>query len=575
MQNRNVHFFVFLALLAGLVLFIPSSSPALADDSPLVLAFYYAWYDQNTWSSGLPADQPVQAYISSDSGTIERHVSQAQSAGIDALIQSWYGPEETNNQTESNFRMLLDIAAAKGFYAAVDFETTGPFFADQASIIDALDYLLEVHAQHPAYLHYRGKPVVFFWRQQRFSVDEWASIRAQVDPGHDSLWIAEGVDISYQAVFDGHHLYSIAWSPDMGRTLDDWAFRVHRYETQNRTNRLWVATVMPGYDDTRTNRQDAFAVDRQDGDFYIESWSAATASQPDWIIITSFNEWIEGTMIEPSLSYGDYYLDLTRKMATGFTSGTEQRKTEEPVSRANSQGPGGESQEAGSILQIEPYVQAEEAVRVRSGPGTNYPRVGQLWPGETASVVGQNADGSWWQIEFPEADDGLGWVIGQFVTFVGDPDSVPIAGEELLTPTPALSPTTTITAATTTATEIATNTATPDRTPSPGPTPVPTQTTVSTPTPRPTATTPASAPSATPTATLIPTVTPPPTPTFTPTQVVSPTASPTATSTPVVRVTPVAHRRPVGLLWLGGGALIVAVALGALVLRATRVERTR
>jgi uncharacterized protein YraI len=572
MQNRIVHFFVVLTFIAGLALFIPSSSPALADDSPLVLAFYYAWYDQNTWSSGLPADQPIQPYTSRDSATIERHVSQAQSAGIDALIQSWYGPEEANNQTESNFRTLLDIAAAKGFHAAVDFETTGPFFADQASIVDALGHLLEVHAQHPAYLHYQGKPVIFFWRQQRFSIDEWANIRAQVDPDHESLWIAEGVDISYQAIFDGHHLYSIAWSPDVERTLNDWAFRVRQYETQNGTNRLWVATVMPGYDDTRTDRQDAFAVDRHGGKFYLETWSAAAASQPDWIVITSFNEWIEGTMIEPSLSYGDYYLELTRKMARGFTSGTEEPRTDEPESRAKDHGPSSESPELGNIVQIEPYVQAEEAVRVRSGPGTDYSRVGQLWPGETASVIGQNADGSWWQIEFPEADGGLGWVIDQFVTFVGDADSVPIVGEELITPTLVPSPTATITSPGITAM----TTTTPDRTPSPVRTPTPTQTTVFAPTTlRPNATTPAATPSDTPTVIPVPTSTPPPTPTFTLTLAVSPTASPTATSTPVLRITPVAHRRPVGLLWLGGGALIVAVALGLLLLRATREGRTR
>ena len=80
---------------------------------------------------------------------------------------------------------------------------------------------------------------------------------------------------------------------------------------------------------------------------------------------------------------------------------------------------------------------------------------------------------------------------------------------------------------------------------------------------------------ATPTASPVPTSTPPPTPTSTLTPAVSPTASPTATSTPVLRVTPVAHRRPVGLLWLGGGALMVAVALGILLLRATRVNRRR
>jgi uncharacterized protein YraI len=583
MQKRILHPFVILTVCISLVLLIPGSGPAHAEDSPLVLAFYYAWYDQNTWDSGLSADRPLQPYVSSDPGTIERHVSQAQAAGLDALIQSWYGPHEAGNQTETNFQTLLDVAAVRGFHAAVDFETTGPFFTDQASVVDALRHLLAVHAQHPAYLRYQGKPVVFFWRQQRFGIDEWADIRAQVDPDHDSLWIAEGVDISYQSVFDGHHLYSVAWSPDVEHTLTDWGFRVRRFESQNGADRLWVATVMPGYDDTRTDRADTFAVDRQDGSYYRATWSAAAASQPDWVIITSFNEWIEGTMIEPSVNYGDFYLDLTRQLATEFKSGNQELVTEVQEEQSSTKKPSGESQEAGNIVQIEPYIRAEEAVRVRSGPGTEYERVGQLWPGETAPVMGQNADGLWWQIEFAGTDDGLGWVIADFVTFVGDPDSVPIVGEEPLTPTLALSPTATVAVTTT----VAATTPTTTRTPSPThtsvstQTPVPTRTSVSTQTPVPTSTpqptqpTLTPTPSATPTQTPVPTITPLPTPTFTLTPVISPTATPTATSTPVVRVNPVAHRRPVGFLWLGGGALVVAGGLGILLLRATRVNRKR
>jgi len=415
---------------------MPGSNPALAGNPPLVLAFYYAWYDQDTWDSGTPADLPAQPYASSDLATIERHVIQAQASGIDGLIQSWYGPQETHNQTESNFRTLLDVAAQKGFYAAVDFETTGPFFADKDSVVDALRHLLTIHAEHPAYLRYQGKPVIFFWRQGRFSVEEWTDIRAQVDPRHDSLWIAEGVDISYQTIFDGHHLYSVAWSPNVERTLGDWGSRVRSYALQNGTDRLWVATAMPGYDDTRTTRTDAFAVYRQDGGYYRQTWSAAIASQPDWIIITSFNEWIEGTMIEPSQSYGDLYLDLTRQLATEFKSGSE-----EPVARNEIEEPESSSQETEGVVQLGPYIQVEEAVRVRSGPGTNFARIGQLWPGETAPVLGKNNDKSWWQIEFAEADDGQGWVSAEFVTFVGDPDSVPVVGDVVRTPTLVQSPT--------------------------------------------------------------------------------------------------------------------------------------
>ena len=559
MPNRLITYcLTILIICVGLLTSVPAPSLALAQDPPLVLAFYYAWYDQNTWSSGTTADQPAKPYTSSDRATVERHVAQAQAAGIDALIQSWYGPQETNNQTETNFRTLLDVAAARDFRAAVDFETTGPFFADRASVADALHTLLSVHAQHPAYLRCEGKPVVFFWREERFSVDEWAAIRAQVDPHHDSLWIAEGVDIAYQAVFDGHHLYSVAWSPDVGRTLSDWGFRVRRYEAQNGVNRLWVATVMPGYDDTHTDREDAFAVARRGGDYYRETWAAAVASQPDWIVITSFNEWVEGTMIESGQTYGDLYLDLTRELAMEFKAGGGGLEAEEQGSGGAGEQGGGRAGEQATLKSVseEPYVRADEAARVRAGPGTDYPRLGRLEAGQTAPVVGKNSDSSWWQIKFTGSDGNLGWVSAEVVFFAGDAASVPVVSSV----PPARTPTPTAT-----------------RVPSPTATPLPTATRSPSPRagaqlPRATSTTasPVVLPTAMPmpipppSATLSLEPSPSPTATFTPAPVGSPTA------TPMLRVAPVSQRLPTGFLWLGIGALLGALGLAGMLWRANR-----
>jgi hypothetical protein len=538
---------IILTVLIGLLLFFPGSSPSLAQGPRLVLAFYYAWYDMNTWSSGLPADQPRQPYVSSDPATIKRHVQEAQAAGIDALVQSWYGPQEANNQTETNFRVLLDAAAASGFHAAVDFETSGPFFPNRASVVDALRYLLSKHAQHPGYLRYQGKPVIFFWRQQRFSADEWADIRNQVDPNHDSLWIAEGVDIAYQSVFDGHHLYSIAWSPDVGRSLEDWGSRVHQYAAQHEVNRLWVATVMPGYDDTHTSRADKFAVGRRDGGYYRETWAAATATQPDWIVITSFNEWVEGTMIEPSASYGDLYLNLTHELAMAFKSMPGETA---PATGSQSHEAAGQLVQATSLeskppqrgeiedsFQAEPYVRAEESVRVRAGPGTNFDRLGLLTPGETAPVVGKNADATWWQIEYAASEDGLGWVTAEFVTFVGDPTAVPVVGQATATATPTSAPT-------------------PTREESPAPRLTASATAIP-------SATPVAMPTSSPTASLGPSDTP----TSTPEPAGSATATPHPTHTPSIRTTPTVQRRPVGLLWVGVAALVLALGLGAVLIR--------
>jgi uncharacterized protein YraI len=401
-------------LLLGLT--IPAAS---AQEGPLVLAFYYAWFDQNTWASGQSVDLPAEPYNSADRAAIERHVSQAQSAGIDALVQAWYGPQEANNQTETNFRTLLDLAQAKGFKAAVDLEVTSPFLGSVATVSHALTTLLATHAQHPAYLRYRGQPVIFFWRQQQFSVEQWAAIRSQVDPNRTAFWIAEGTDLAYQAVFDGHHLYSIAWAASPADQLAKWGERVRAYAAANGLGRLWVATAMPGYDDTRLPRPNAFAVPRRNGDYYRETWQGAVASRPDMIIITSFNEWPEGTHLEPSAGYGNFYLDLTRELVSSLRGGLPPAAAPAPALTST-------ATPEPAATPTGPYIVAEEGANIRSGPDTSFDRIGQLAAGSPIAVIGQTEAGDWWQINFPRGSDARGWVNAEVVTFVGRAEAVPV-----------------------------------------------------------------------------------------------------------------------------------------------------
>jgi hypothetical protein len=286
----------------------------------LVLAFYYNWFDENSWLAGKTPDRPLTSYVSRDRAAMARQIEQAKAAGIDAFVISWYGPRVQDNQTETNFRAMLDEAAARGFRLAVDFEVTSPFFGSPADVQAALGSLLATHCRHPAYLRSAGRPVIFFWRQQRFDISTWAAIRQAVDPQHGSVWIEEGVDVASLAVFDGHHLYSVTWNPptDLGYTASKFGRLVRDYATSAGAPKVYVATVMPGYDDTRTGRGNAFAASREGGAYYERSWQAAIGSSPDWIIITSFNEWPEGTYIEPSQAYGNRYLELTAQWAAVF-----------------------------------------------------------------------------------------------------------------------------------------------------------------------------------------------------------------------------------------------------------------
>ncbi|NLF13846.1 MAG: hypothetical protein GX597_18845 [Anaerolineaceae bacterium] len=293
--------------------------PARAEGERLVLAFYYAWYDQNTWSSGKVPDVPSEPYVSSNPEVMARQIDQAKGAGIDAFVLNWWGQ---GNQTEKNLKALLDQAGQKGFRVAVDFDPNSPFMKGTGSYAQNLQHLLTVHAAHPAYLRYNGRPVVFFYNVSRLGAGTWRSLRDQVDPQRQALWIAEGTDIGYQSVFDGHHLYSITWPNRIppAKTLSAWGDRVRAYNRDHGTAKLWVATVMPGYDDRKARPGSGFVRGRDGGEYYRECWQAAIASKPQWVIINSFNEWPEGSYVEPSKAYGGTYLDLTREWAGRFRS---------------------------------------------------------------------------------------------------------------------------------------------------------------------------------------------------------------------------------------------------------------
>jgi hypothetical protein len=295
--------------------------PVRAEGGRLVLAFYYTWFDQNTWNSGTVPDVPSQPYNSDDHAVMARHIDQAKNAGIDAFVLNWWG---TRNRTEKNLKAMLDIAARKGFRIAVDFDINSPVMSGAASYANNLRHLQTVHATHPAYLRYQGRPVVFFFNISRLPVATWQSIRDQADPGRNALWIAEGTDLRYQSVFDGHHLYSVTWPNGIppSQTLSKWGQRVREYNRDHGTAKLWVATVMPGYDDRRVRPGSGFARSREGGEYYRQCWQAAIASRPNWIVINSFNEWPEGSYIEPSRAYGNLYLDLTREWSTAFKGAT-------------------------------------------------------------------------------------------------------------------------------------------------------------------------------------------------------------------------------------------------------------
>ena len=242
-----------------------------------------------------------------------------------------------------------------------------------------------------------------------------SSIRSQVDPASSAIWVAEGVDADLLTVFDGHYLYSNTWNPPADLTATDQKFAglVNGMRQSTGVPKLWVATVMPGYNDVRVRPGGGFVRDREDGAYYAQSWQAAISSLPNWIVITSFNEWPEGTYIEPSAAIGDKYIGLTAGWSSQFKAG-------------------------GGMPAVAPVAEPETPtafvqtalLNLRSGPGTGYSLMGTANSGAALPIVGRAAGGSdWWQVS---TDAGIVWVFGELVRAAGPLDQVAVvdAGAE-------------------------------------------------------------------------------------------------------------------------------------------------
>ncbi len=296
----------------------------------MVLTFYYGWYRHDTWRSVDEAKKTIAnvthypllgPYSSQDPRVIEQHCKWAKGAGIDGFIVSWWRQNDYNDKT---LAMVLDAAKAHGLKVTAYFETV-PDGKRERAVEDVL-YLLERYGRHEAWLKVNGKPVLFVYSRAigQIGLDGWLWVISEVNRRYEGGAIFIGDQISRMAarVFDGIHTYN-----PTGQTAGKSAEAIRAWARE--TFKQWVdlagdgriacVTIIPGYDDSKLDRPKPRPItERHDGMTYRIMWEEALSANPDWVIITSWNEWFEGSEIEPSVEYGERELKTTSEYAPKF-----------------------------------------------------------------------------------------------------------------------------------------------------------------------------------------------------------------------------------------------------------------
>jgi len=336
-----------------------------AEPSPRVAAFYYPWYrslevDRGWAHWNEPAFDPpldiasdyypqLGAYSSLDRAVVAQHLAWLREAGVGVIVSSWWGRQ---SREEKAVPLLLEMGERYGIKIAFHLE---PYSGRTATtLVSDVKYLYARYGEHPAFFRTtaasrwspddRPKGLFFLW-SSRFPDSETPAVEATywreaMDAIHalpdgglviSDETVSEWVDGGH---FDGLYSYAVLQLGDAyswARSLppDAW----------------YVPGVNPGFSAVRIGYEASTYVPRRGGDAYEERWQAAldTGVEPDLVAITSFNEWHEGTQIEPAAAgaangsghtYEDYdplapdgYLDLTRQWVDRFLAKTWPKPT--------------------------------------------------------------------------------------------------------------------------------------------------------------------------------------------------------------------------------------------------------
>ncbi|XP_012280514.1 glycoprotein endo-alpha-1,2-mannosidase [Orussus abietinus] len=332
--------------------------------------FYYAWYrsqaydgvwkqwnhdylpnwkknDKRVFPDGShepPADiganyyPSLGCYSSTDPQVIDIHMKQLKEAGVGVIVFSWT-PPKTMDSTDPVLPDVLDAAHRYHLKVAPHIE---PYAGrNPINLIEHIRYLFNQYSSHPALYRMRREedgtvlPVVYIYDSYVFPSSAWwelLSLRGNLTlrgTEIDAIYIGLLVDSQHRnhikkSHFDGFYTYFAANGFSYGSTWKNWK-DLNKFARQN--GLLFIPGVGPGYIDTQVRPWNAENTrHRRHGQYYEVAWKSALNSGATMISITSFNEWHEGTQIEPAkpasnkdFTYLDYepegshfYLNLTK-----------------------------------------------------------------------------------------------------------------------------------------------------------------------------------------------------------------------------------------------------------------------
>jgi glycoprotein endo-alpha-1,2-mannosidase len=256
-------------------------------------------------------------YSSRDAATLDAQLAELRGAGVGVVVASWWGRAGVSGGdsqgvlTDGALRALLDAAARAPGGPRVALHLEPYAGRDAASVAGDLAHLAASVGAHAGLARdAAGRAIFYVYDSYHIPPAEWARL---LTPGGDlsvrggaadgaffGLWLSAGDGAALAAGgFDGAYTYFA--SPAVGFGADPAHWPAMAREAAAR-GLAFSPTVAPGYDDSKIRPWNAAATrTRAGGAAYRDAFDSALAVEPAVISICSFNEWGEGTQIEPAV----------------------------------------------------------------------------------------------------------------------------------------------------------------------------------------------------------------------------------------------------------------------------------
>lgn len=281
---------------------------------PLLLAHVMPWFEKDGWhwkmnkplAEGRVASHympMIGAYDSADRKVVELQVQLIKLSGFDGVIADWYGthPWYDYPGIHKRTQLLFEVAEKAGLKVCVMYEDQTVRNAIKGGLADpkmSLNYAMADGAwlkpwiARPSWLKLKGKSVVFVFGPQFFEKPEWdAFLGAAGSP----VLLSEHKQVpSAGGAFDWPiPSLGMKFTWEYPRRATDWGIK--------------VASAFPRFKDFYEQGGGGKShgeLPDDAGKTYSDTLAKGIESGADAVQVVTWNDWGEGTQIEPSQEFG-------------------------------------------------------------------------------------------------------------------------------------------------------------------------------------------------------------------------------------------------------------------------------